>query len=103
MRTGRLSLGIVVLAVSCAFNGCGYPQVSPKSYELTKALYSACNRRNEEHLARVAEVLDSTKTAGDISDRESKWLHAIIDKARAGEWESAAREARQIMEDQVDR
>ncbi len=95
--------GVVVILFCLGIWGCGYPEVSPTSYELSKALYSACNRRSDEHLSRVIELVDSTQAAGEISDRESKWLRAIVDQARAGDWEAATVEARQIMEDQVDR
>lgn len=89
------------LLMGVCLSGCGYPQVSPKAYELSKALYSACNRRSEEQLTRVVELIESHSSAGDINRRESEWLTAIVDQARARQWHQAMIEARQIMEDQA--
>ena len=103
MRFDLRAIGVVMLLICPGVWGCGYPEVSPKSYELSKALYSACNRRSDEHVSRVVELVTVTQAAGEISDRESKWLRAIADQAREGEWEAATLEARQIMEDQINR
>lgn len=94
---------LLVLLIAIGLPGCGYPDVSPKTYELAKALYSACNRQSEEQLARVVELIETTNEAGEISDREAKWLTAIVDQADAGEWEQAMSEARQLLEDQSTR
>lgn len=91
---------LCLLAGIC-LSGCGYPQVSPTAYELSKALYSACNRQSEEQLTRVVELIDSHSSAGDINDKESKWLTAIVEQARNRQWNQAMIEARQIMEDQA--
>ncbi len=103
MKSDWRRLGVVVILFCLGTWGCGYPEVSPTSYELSKALYSACNRRSEEGLSKVIELVDSTQAAGEISKRESEWLRGIVDQAREGDWEAATLEARQIMEDQVDR
>lgn len=89
-----------VVLVVCLI-GCGHPEVSPKSYELATALYSACNRRSEEHLAKVSDLMESHAKSGDITNRELEWLQAIVDQAEEGDWEAAASDARQIMKDQV--
>ncbi len=82
--------------------GCGYPEVSPKTYEISKALYSACNRQSEEHLSKVAELIESHLENGELTEREAKWLREIVQEAESGNWEAATLEARQLMEDQID-
>lgn len=82
--------------------GCGYPKVSERSYDIAQALYSICNREQSDKLDAVAVLIESSATEGAISSDESRWLTAVVDQARAGEWESAAIETRQILEDQVE-
>ncbi len=98
-----LSITIPVLLLLCGLTGCGYPDVSPKTYEISKALYSACNRKSEEHVSKVSELIESHLESGDLSEREANWLRAIVRDAENGKWEAATLEARQLMEDQVHR
>ena len=81
--------------------GCGYPTVSTDTYELTQALYSACNRENDEHLCAVDLLIDQKHESGRITDREAEWLRDISSQAHRGDWETATGQARQIMLDQV--
>ncbi|QDU41012.1 hypothetical protein Mal4_53770 [Maioricimonas rarisocia] len=92
-----------ILATACLIgvSGCGYPEVSPKTYELAKALYSACNRRSPEHLEKVDHLAEAARESGEITEKESQWIRNIVEQARSGEWEPAALESRQLMEDQV--
>lgn len=78
----------------------GYGEVSPLAYEYSKALYSACLNKNEEQLGKVESLLagGSTET---LPSNERQWIDAIIEEARNGKWQSAARKSRRIMEDQV--
>ncbi|QDT35050.1 hypothetical protein [Thalassoglobus polymorphus] len=87
----------------CGLTGCGYPDVSPKTYEISKALYSACNRKSDEHVSKISKLIESHLESGDLSEREAKWLRVIIHNAEEGRWEAATLEARQLMEDQVHR
>ncbi|MCA9074724.1 MAG: hypothetical protein KDA93_06810 [Planctomycetaceae bacterium] len=101
MNTHLASQGLLAVVLAFCLIGCGYPEVSPKSYELATALYSACNRRSEEHLAKVSDLMETHAKSGDITNREFEWLQAIVEQAEEGDWEAAASEARQIMNDQV--
>ncbi len=79
----------------------GYGEVSPKTYEFSKSLYSACLKKSEEHLGKVEEMLNEVE--GDrLSSNERVWLKQMIELARNGRWESAASKARQMMEDQLE-
>lgn len=84
-------------------SGCGYPTVSPKTYEIAKALYSACNRQSDAHVELVSETIQAAKDGGEITSREASWLETIVDQARQGEWEAAMLECRKLMEDQIGR
>lgn len=101
MNVHPAAQGLLAVLLAFGLMGCGYPEISPKSYELATALYSACNRHSEEHLAKVSDLMETHAESGDITDREFEWLQAIVEQAEEGDWEAAASEARQIMNDQV--
>ena len=82
--------------------GCGYPEVGPKAYEISKALYSVCNLKRQDDLDRISEAISRAASNSELSESESGWLMAIVEQARSGEWEAAAEEARSILQDQVD-
>jgi len=102
LTTSTLNLAIFC-AMALSLTGCGYPEVSPQSYELSKALFSACNRKDEDHLSRVETMISEGISDGTVSQREADWLNQIIADARDGDWQSAAAESRQLMNDQVQR
>lgn len=79
----------------------GYGEVSPQTYEYSKAIYSACLTKSEEHLGKVEAMLASEEPAV-LSAREKGWLESIVATARDGKWQAAAKKARRIMEDQVE-
>lgn len=93
---------VFVLVTTFFFCGCGYPKVSSETYEISKALYSVCNRQNEAQLANIESAIETASESGEISPREVKWLKEIVDSARSGEWQRATAEARKIMVDQVE-
>ena len=84
-------------------SGCGYGKVSPTTYELAKSLYNISNRKLADRLDMVSEKIESARESGDVSDREAKWLRAIIKQAEKENWKAAMKSARRIMEDQVSR
>jgi len=78
----------------------GYGEVSPLAYQYSKALYRACQTKDETHLRRIEEMI-SGSAPQDMPENERRWLMAIIEKARNGKWQAASRKARRMMEDQV--
>lgn len=83
--------------------GCGgYGEVSPVAYDYSMALYSLANRQDSDKLPAVAEQIDASHTAGDLTDREHGWLRDILADAEAGDWQSASAAARRMMQDQVE-
>lgn len=84
-------------------SGCQqYGEVSPRTYEISKALYAACNRKSEEHLQQVSELINESADEGEIKADEKQWLQDIVSKAEAGNWQEAMLDARKIMEEQQD-
>lgn len=98
----RCSLGAMLFALCVP--GCGgYGTVSPAAYDHAIALYQLCNLQRVEKLDAVAAQIETAHTSGKITDTEAEWLSAIVGDAREGNWEAAAREARKIVADQVER
>lgn len=96
---------LVALAMLCALflPGCGYPEVSPKTYEIAKALYAVCNLQRDDRLPIVIDLIEQSAASGEITRREASWLNAIVAEAESGRWNEAQLEARRLMEDQVTR
>ena len=101
LTAGRSLLLSALLLPITTFVGCGYPEVSPTTYEYAKALVSITIRRASDQLQPIRAKVDSSLEQGDISDQEHKWLIEIIDAAASGTWADAAKSARRIMEDQI--
>lgn len=106
-ESARLVCGKIILAISCLILlncvGCGYPEVSPKTYEISKTLYSVCSLKQEQNLTRVADVISQACDAQEVSASECAWLMDIVEQAQNGQWESATSEVRRILEDQTGR
>lgn len=98
-----LFLMVLSLLTLLPLSGCGYPAVSPKTYEISKALYSVCNQKSTERLEIVQTLIQSSLKEKEINEREAGWLNAIVASANAGNWENATQEARRLMEDQTGR
>ena len=92
---------IVVLLISALLPGCGYSEVSPRTYEIAKALYSVSNLKRAEGLEKAETLIDESLQAGEIIEKEANYLRGIVQQCRNGEWDQAQQECRQLMEDQV--
>ena len=104
LTTIGVALGVLAIAVVMfLWLGRGYGTVSPDAYQVARALYSSCLAKSEVRLEAVEWTIND---AGDppleITAKEQRWLKAIIADAKAGNWQSAAADARQMMEDQVE-
>ena len=104
MRNRTILFSTVLLLMPLLLSsGCGYPAVSPKTYEISKALYSVCNQKSKERLETVQTLIQSSLKEKEINEREADWLNEIVASANAGDWETATLEARRLMEDQTGR
>ena len=95
---------VVIAAVFLAGCNSGFGEVSQDAYQVAQALYGCCLAKSEPHLDAVEAMLESGSSDDQplqISAEERKWLTAMISTARDGGWESAAKSARRMMEDQV--
>ena len=101
---GITLLVLSAIAVAMTFwLGRGYGTVSPDAYRIAQALYSSCLAKSEVRLEAVEATIDGASDEPlEITEKEQRWLMEIIADAKAGNWQSAAADARQMMEDQVE-
>lgn len=97
----RTNLSITWLPLLLLVAGCGYGEVSPKTYEFAKSLYNISNRKMPEKLDDVKSLIDTAVENEEISAKEAKWLNSIVEDAENEKWKKAMASARQIMDDQV--
>lgn len=112
LAIGFSVLLIVVVATVWWLNR-GYGPVSERTYELSKAIYGACLAKSEARLGKIEVLLrEEVDVAPNVDDgsisheaavpaNERKWMQGIIQLAREGHWETAAKKSRRIMLDQV--
>lgn len=100
-RVGLTVFVVLAIAVGLWWMNSGYGKVSPRTYQFSKSLYTACQTKNELHLSKAEELLAAD--AKRLPEKELRWLNSIISLARDGKWESAAANARRMMEDQVEK
>jgi hypothetical protein len=74
-----------------AAGGCGYPEVQHVNLELITSLRTACSAREPKWLDLNVEKIDAQKAAGEMSEEEHATFMAIVEQARAGDWEGAER------------
>ncbi|MGI9496459.1 MAG: hypothetical protein ACR2NK_10425 [Mariniblastus sp.] len=91
---------LLVLVAGYLWVNRGYGEVSPETYQFSKALYSACLKKSDEHLDMVDKLLGESDDLS-LPSNERIWIEKIINLARSGDWESAAKKAKRMMEDQV--
>ena len=102
VRIGAISVALVV-AVIVGIRGCsGYGEVNQLTYQHAKALYAACNSRQQERLDACAALISEAESSEQISSTEAGYLREIIEVARAEKWEEAQAMARELMTDQAD-
>ena len=101
---GGVLLGVAAIAVVMFFwFGRGYGTVSRDAYQVAQALYSSCLAKSEVRLEAVEATINGASDKPlEITEKEQRWLEEIIADAKAGNWQSAAADARQMMEDQVE-
>ena len=105
-RTKFSALPIVFLAASSLsfIVGCGgYPEVSPQTYHLARALNAVCDFRMDDKLGEMTDRIQVSLSNDDITTTEAGWLLEIVETARSGDWEQARSESRQMLADQVGR
>jgi hypothetical protein len=93
---------VLAFSAMLPLTGCGgYGEVSPQAYAHAQSLYTVCNQKNSELLERVARNIATAQQAGELKGEEVDWLGAIVEDARAGEWQAACKSCRSLLSDQV--
>jgi hypothetical protein len=78
-------IAIVLLLLS----GCGQPQVGADNARLVESLRTAISTRRTDWLDDTAKTVATRHDSGQLADKPYQALQAIIDQARAGQWEDA--------------
>lgn len=92
--TARIPWAAVLLVCSL---GCGYPTVTPDGYEVAKALHNAILQRDAATLPRAEAYLAEARAAGRITEAEYELFTDRIATARAGDWDDAAADLRELL------
>lgn len=94
---------IVMVAAIVWLLSRGYGKTSAEGYRYATALFSACNQQDKARLRKISELISSANEAGELEPDESRWLQDIVDRGLAGDWDSASRNVRRLMEAQQER
>lgn len=98
LRVATLALLVGVLV------GCSkYGRTSDQGYKYATALYSVCNLEDAQRLEKLQEMVAADLESGAITTQEARWIEGVIDHAADGDWETAKRKSRKLMEDQLGR
>src|SRR5262245_1217893 len=96
MRRRVSCCGLLLLVL-----GCGRPpQMAPENRRIMQGLQTAVSSRKVEWLEEVVKLMEAKHSAGDMSEDEYKALQKIVEKARAGDWAGAQRDAFALTEAQ---
>jgi hypothetical protein len=92
---GRRARVAIVAAMVLALVGCsGEPsQRELKNRRELEALLTAISLKNRKELDRDAQRIAERRTAGELSDSPYRALQEIVEKARAGDWSAAEKQA----------
>jgi len=97
---------LAVLAIVCIglayylFSG-SYGETSERGYNHAMTLISACNLKDLERVLRIQSTIAADVQSQSIAPAEARWLNAIVDHALSGDWETASRQVRKLMNAQV--
>jgi hypothetical protein len=98
--TPRAVVGLVstvAIAVTCWYFLTGEEiRLSEKGYELSKALYAACNLEDTKRLEAFVKAMDQHSP----SPEEQSKLRPIVELAQSGRWQDAADRARSLLQSQ---
>lgn len=70
--------------------GCGsHPQMAPQNRRLIESLRTAVSSRRADWLEMNAQLIESRRGEGSLSDEEYRALRQIVELAQQGQWEKA--------------
>ncbi|WP_435016411.1 hypothetical protein TA3x_003977 [Tundrisphaera sp. TA3] len=86
-RRPRWHLTLILLAAP--LSGCGQAQVTPGHRELVQKLATGTSTRDPSIIDRAAAEIDGLAAASELNEGEAGAFRAIIEAARAGDWDRA--------------
>ena len=89
-------------AVLMGRTGCGKTTLSPDAYQLVSAIDRIFEKRDPQQLKQASDKISEELAAGKITADEAKLLDALIAKAENKNWDTASKDARQLLADQTD-
>lgn len=102
MNTIRAGLLLSLTLTSLMSMGCSRtPTLSATGYQQTLALVNTCQRKDEAALQRLQDALTKAVESSQVSTEEASALQAALDKAKKGDWETAASRARTLLDGQA--
>ena len=104
LRRQPRAVAVVLFSLISVVSGCQqYGRVSPACCQTAMALYSACNRHDNDRLATIRKLVTTSEESSEMSNREADWLLQIVTTAESGDWEIAMQDARTMLDEQVTR
>src|SRR4051794_21658654 len=88
---------------ACCLTGCGKPAQlgsDDKAFHEVDALYTAVTARRSDLVDACEQRLTDLHAAGKVPDDALAELRRVIERTRAGEWESAAERLHEFMKGQ---
>jgi len=98
LNTIAVGLTLMIIVVS----GCGKTTLSPDAYRLVSAIDRIFEKRDPQQLKQASDKISEELAAGKITADEAKLLDALIAKAENKNWDTASKDARQLLADQTD-
>ncbi len=90
---------LIVLACGCS----SYPQVtSAESLKFIRQVYTACNTKSPERVAKCAARLNELTAEKLISESEEATFRQILELAESGDWEASQQQALEFAQRQVE-
>ena len=97
----KSAIYLLLIPMLILTQGCGYSEVSPLTTEYAKAIYSIANLQKSDRISSAREQIETDVTKGKLPANEAELLYDMLDKAEAGNWESAMKDSRALMEAQI--
>ena len=101
--TSRCWIRFALLVGLAWLPGCGYPEVTPETYEIAKALHTLVNQRDAAGLEKARAYVDEAHSAGRITACEHGYPSGSLASPESGDWDSAEQGIRRLLTDQTRR
>ena len=96
-RTFEIAIAIHIMAAAGCDRG---PQLAKENQQFADTVYTAVAARNQKWLESNERIVAEAHDTHRLSDEEFDALNEILQLARSGDWTSAAREAKSLLDSQ---